>query len=669
MWSMVAGFQNAAPFVTERYHALASRHPSVAPTYHARIVRAVQVCTHEYMQMVAHNIADGVIGVEVPNFTVMLQELKRGTFHNSTNWVDIPEAYLDPVPPQRSMTGSSAGGGSGSTTITYASTRTGVSSLSTPSGETPTVTRTSVTRVENPAGDAEFANIPLRAGGTRNILREHRPPSNDAGQEFCVAWWTKGGCFPNCGRRATHTPFASAGERSRLLAYVRDGATRKRRADQISEAEAALGKLAVVTEKLFATHGWVRTVALARGKSDITPTVGQLSHRAARLLTHLKKRGATVPVHTPAWPIERRDGAVTRGAHRSSAGERQFVCEEMLDFCAQGYWIVMPYRAVRQLRHLRVSPLGVVPQRDRRPRLIVDYTFSKLNEETLQLAPREAMQFGRALQRVCSTLVHADPRHGPVYMAKIDIADGFYRVWVRIEDIPKLGVVLPCIPGHEPIIAFPLALPMGWVESPPYFTILTETACDVANQMLRTGDRCLWDSHRLEAVAATPPAGFHVTVPPANTSRATAGGTSRPSKPVAAVDVYVDDFLLLAQTKHQQRRVLRAALHSIDRVFSSVGRGRPAPSQRACIGQEILERRRLLDDTKAHPGVGHRLPNHDLESATASPRTSTHCPRLAPATTQTPSRCQVAPATRRATVHVSGPPGHTRALLRAPGGP
>lgn len=223
MWSMVAGFQNAAPFITERYHALASRHPSVAPTYHARIVRAVQVCTHEYMQMVAHNIADGVIGVEVPNFTVMLQELKRGTFHNSTNWVDIPEAYLDPVPPQRSMTGSNAGGGSGSTTITYASTRTGVSSLSTPpSGETPTVTRTSVTRVENPAGDAEFANIPLRAGGTRNILREHRPPSNDAGQEFCVAWWTKGGCFPNCGRRATHTPFASAGERSRLLAYVRE---------------------------------------------------------------------------------------------------------------------------------------------------------------------------------------------------------------------------------------------------------------------------------------------------------------------------------------------------------------------------------------------------------------------------------------------------------------
>lgn len=117
-----------------------------------------------------------------------------------------------------------------------------------------------------------------------------------------------------------------------------------------------------------------------------------------------------------------------RGPHKSSEGERRFVCEEMLDFCMQGYWIVVPYATARTLPHLRLSPLGVVPQHDRRPaRLIVDYTFSGVNNETVPLAPREAMQFGRALHRVCSRLVHADPRYGPVLMAKIDIADGFYR--------------------------------------------------------------------------------------------------------------------------------------------------------------------------------------------------------------------------------------------------
>ena len=91
---------------------------------------------------------------------------------------------------------------------------------------------------------------------------------------------------------------------------------------------------------------------------------------------------------------------------------------------------MVPFLSVRHWRNLRVSPLGVVPQRDRRPRLIVDYSFSGVNEETVPLAPREAMQFGRALQRVLTTIVKADPRFGHVYLSQIDIANGFYRVWL-----------------------------------------------------------------------------------------------------------------------------------------------------------------------------------------------------------------------------------------------
>ena len=215
MWSTVAGFKNGAPFITERFHAL-TRHPGIAALYHAQIVRAVQLGVYDYMQMVASNVADGVTGVEIPSFTSMLQELRRGTFQNSTNWVDIPEPYLDPVLPiGTSFPAAIAATASGvSTTATQSTTRTGVSTLT-------AETRTSVTRVDNPAGDAEFASITMRLGGARNLMREHRPPSNDAGSEFCVAWWTRGGCFPNCGRRATHVPFASAGERTRLLSYVR----------------------------------------------------------------------------------------------------------------------------------------------------------------------------------------------------------------------------------------------------------------------------------------------------------------------------------------------------------------------------------------------------------------------------------------------------------------
>lgn len=234
----------------------------------------------------------------------------------------------------------------------------------------------------------------------------------------------------------------------------------KRKAVEISEAELTLGKLASHYALMLRDKGWRAFVSDVRGPPNISTTVQHLPHKAARLLRHLGTRGASVTVHTPPWPSERKHQALNRGPHKSSHGEREFVNAEMLDFCRQGYWVVLPQDVVMDWPSLRVSPLGVVPQRNRRPRLIVDYSFSDVNAETVPLAPTEAMQFGRALQRVISTIVHADGRYGPVYLAKIDIADGFYRVWLQLDDIPKLGVALPTAPGLPPLVAFPLVLPM-----------------------------------------------------------------------------------------------------------------------------------------------------------------------------------------------------------------
>lgn len=209
MWSVAVGFQNLAPFITERYHNIA-RLPGIGTTYYARILRAIQLSVHDYMQSVAVNVVEGVAGVSMPDFAGLLQDLKRGTFHHSNNWVAIPEEYMDPMPVAQVRTTGSTGG-------TVSTHTTGVSTLT-----SETTARASVARVDNPRNDNEFTSITLRPGGTRNILREHRPPTNDAGQEFCVAWWTRGGCFPNCGRRSTHQPFASTAERTRLLQFVRE---------------------------------------------------------------------------------------------------------------------------------------------------------------------------------------------------------------------------------------------------------------------------------------------------------------------------------------------------------------------------------------------------------------------------------------------------------------
>ena len=128
----------------------------------------------------AANLVESVAGIEVPGFQAMFQDLKRGTFHLSTSWVEIPDQYLETMPVPRiaiAVPGAA-------TVSTVSSTATGVSSLT---HATPTETRASVNRIDNPTRDADFTSITIRPGGTRNILRTQPPPANDAGHEFCVA--------------------------------------------------------------------------------------------------------------------------------------------------------------------------------------------------------------------------------------------------------------------------------------------------------------------------------------------------------------------------------------------------------------------------------------------------------------------------------------------------
>jgi hypothetical protein len=184
------------------------------------------------------------------------------------------------------------------------------------------------------------------------------------------------------------------------------------------------------------------------------------------------------------------------------------------------------------------------------------------------------MQFGRALHRILRMILEAHPRFGPVYISKVDIADGFYRVWLLPSDIPTLGVALPIAGNEEPISGFPLALPMGWVNSPPYFTAATETIADLANAAFETDTQ--FQQHHLDATSEKMPvsaAGQDLTLSPSlSPTVATAAPEDRVQhyfrQPVAAHDVYVNDFLSLVQGgKRRRLQVKRSLLHALDSIF------------------------------------------------------------------------------------------------------
>ena len=163
------------------------------------------------------------------------------------------------------------------------------------------------------------------------------------------------------------------------------------------------------------------------------------------------------------------------------------------------------------LQDLRLSPLGCVPQHERRPRIICDYSFYNVNQETEHLAPPKAMQFGPALRRVLWYIAWANPKYGPVKMSKIDVSDGFYRLRLRVNAIAALGLLLPIV-EDEPWVAFPLVLPMGWTESPPAFCVATETVTDLANWSLQRHE--VFPKHRLEDIANTLPEDYEVPASP-----------------------------------------------------------------------------------------------------------------------------------------------------------
>ena len=310
------------------------------------------------------------------------------------------------------------------------------------------------------------------------------------------------------GSSPLETPGTDAGAGiTNPVAPLRPPSQRESHRAKLQEDE--LGKLIDYYVEVVDSIGWPRLLQTLRGRGDLQISASALKHHpAAHYLHRLQRHGAPAVLKTKPWSQSTLKARIKRGSHQSCQAHLQFLREELLDFMKKGFWLVLPLRTVRALQKLghllglRVSPMGVVPQRNRRPRLIVDLSFCDINADTINLAPKEAMQFGRTLECILCQIRHANPRFGPVHLSKVDLSDGFCRVKLNDSAIAKLAVALPCFPDEEQLIALPLVLPMGWVESPPHFCATTETVADLVNHWpahIQPGP------HPLEEVSQTPP--------------------------------------------------------------------------------------------------------------------------------------------------------------------
>ena len=195
-------------------------------------------------------------------------------------------------------------------------------------------------------------------------------------------------------------------------------------------------------------------------------------------------------------------------------------------------------------------------------------------------------------------------------MAKFNISNGFYHLFLDADDAPKLAVLMPKYEGEPQLVAMPLSLTMGWVSSPPTFCSTSETATDIANASLfcRTvPPHCLehaasahdcWGSPQQPNVGPQPPlspltietvSALALPLPqPEDRTLPTAPTVSeladlalplpqpkdpaplmKHKGPIAHVDVFVDNFIGIMQgSQCQCKNVRHCIMHAVDNVFS-----------------------------------------------------------------------------------------------------
>jgi hypothetical protein len=270
----------------------------------------------------------------------------------------------------------------------------------------------------------------------------------------------------------------------------------------LDELDTRVQEASILFQSSASWEDFVPKVRDARG--DFHPDVGKVPHPAAHLLSHFRISGDPVTCSGVPWTFVQKAAALTRGPHQSARQYLPFLRQEFIDMIRKGQWTLLPDHLVFHEPQLCLSPLGVVPQRGHRPQTISDFSFFGVSHETVSVSPEECMHFGRAFWRILRHLKYDNPHLGPVYVSKIEMSDGFYRIWVRASDFPKLGVLFPSADGDEYLVGFPLVPSMGWTEDPKVFTAATEMVADVANSALSSGST--FRPHQLESTSDIRPA-------------------------------------------------------------------------------------------------------------------------------------------------------------------
>ena len=232
-------------------------------------------------------------------------------------------------------------------------------------------------------------------------------------------------------------------------------------------------------------------------------------------LVDFATRGCPVDTGEP-WPKEVIDAARTAGPHVSAlTPDNVKLIWDEVDYQVQAKFVkLVPDHTLfgpDSSKEIKISRLAVVPQVDRRGRLILNLSapvelrptrspgarrkrkrlHPSVNETTKEVEDQDPV---KALGTAMNSILHFcfdTPPHWEIYWQKIDLSDGFWRMIVQAGKEYNFVYEMPPRPkdGGKRFYVVPSSLQMGWKNSPVYFCTATEAGRELLRRLLALSHR------------------------------------------------------------------------------------------------------------------------------------------------------------------------------------
>ena len=183
----------------------------------------------------------------------------------------------------------------------------------------------------------------------------------------------------------------------------------------------------------------------------------------------------------PDWDWDVIEQAVARGPHRGALDPYNAVTvQEYIQYQVEaGFSYIFPWEEVRKLgpRKLKVSPMAVVPCKNRQRRIILYSSFpfysgrskkgadpiqESVNETTERLAPDAPVKKNVNVFRRLLHFINLVGTEDIFILAKINLLDGLWRILVEEYGKWDFAYMMPDPPGIPIRFVVPSALQMGW---------------------------------------------------------------------------------------------------------------------------------------------------------------------------------------------------------------